>query len=1439
MSLALVLSVVGFGACAVTTTTESMPTTDSTETDTTPQVEKYTVTYATENGTGTAPVGGEYEAGTEITVQANTFVYDGYVFVGWTYDGSVYQAGDTLVMPEENVEFVASWELIPEEPQPSFSQESYEYDKLGGAKLELPLDLDGANLFYVMIEEEYLVAEDYYYDEDKKVLVIAEDAILALANGDYVITVVTDAEVDELTCTVTVMQSLKTTFDEETTKSFVYGKDKGVTFSVGYNGTTPKKLMMGEKVIDAKYYSYDENSFTVSADWLGYFSEPTVFTLYLSNNDVYAFTVSTNVIFATDYDVVTIHNTTANNLGHNPLYQYYDNVSIVDGPEAMGSKVLKITPNTVDVTYDCNGYLTLKSSVWDSLWYEAAFKPGLNYFVSFDYMTEGTSVGEFYYKSASTSYKKELLLGEANDGVVRTFKDVVPYSEIGNGLFIRAFFKNGGGNVYVDNFRIAEISAIPTVSANGEYNLIGDYSFNFNAADLAYTVQIDGKEITANYDEQNKKLIVSAEVMEKLSAGVHTLAIVTAIGNIEASFRVVDNRVATLIDTKANYVASKQQTVKLYGNFTEGLKVTSLKVLDKAYDNGYAGGWDFYHANTKAEYATYATLVGGLNGQGYLEISGELIDKLWGETLFVAEISNGSSLEFSVNNEELLYSSDYDALKMYGILNGNNNNGSPLSSGAWSTSQTVKAREDGKGNAMFVTSTNSSADNTIMTIRMNKHPWEWYTVQGAEGNMYRVTFEYQIKNLEANSVSFFFILPLGLDVPNNFFGQYSEVEQLSDQQRVYYYLNNDGQVHTFDSGWFTYNPIVTNFKIALPNFTEDAQAYFMLDEVKIMEAKGLLNNFTEYQKGQQAEVEFNLNGQTLTSLTVNGQQFAYEQDGDKVVLSKEALNALEAGNNVIKIETNFAVYVTNFAVTDNRVAELAQTNMDVIYGVGGYKLVGEFDTSLKVVAITRTGDDPVWDKATALKTEYITVQEDGLLLSQTLTDMAYRTAKFVVEFDNGKVVEFVLNNNVWYYSNYDEANVFINIAGNSVFCQDRSLYERTEVDGNGMLKYIPSNATLGHSVAAINGGGVDNMVFTMGNSNKTTNIWYTSAFNTMETLFISFDYEVVTGDKQSYYSFNWWPIGGERQSEVLTGKGTYYKVLPMSEISIWAINCPAPNPEAVADTYMLIDNFAVGKLTDNYLTEYSANVAYGGEQVTLKGSFDQTLTATSLKRYGTNFWDNSKIDAVEIGTSYVTLSESGLIISKELASKVYGTEVFWLTLSNGDVVRFTLISNLLFYTDMDSFSIHEASEGNIRSCQDTAMREVINVDGDTKIKYTPSKAVLGHAVNGNADNGIFTFSNTTLNNHWWWEFGLDADKTLIVFFDYEVVVAEGATSYFQFVAHKDAGNQTVNLTGSGSFYIELDPSEVKAWRINCPGGSAEAIANSYMIIDNFGFGYKA
>ena len=121
-------------------------------------IETYTVTYDANGATGAAPVDEtKYQAGQTFYIEnQGGLVKEGYEFVGWKYNGTVYEAGKQFTMPTENVTFVAQWEEIVVTPREDFS----------------------AGLWVLVTDASELAADDY-------IIVAAKDYNVAMVSYDY------------------------------------------------------------------------------------------------------------------------------------------------------------------------------------------------------------------------------------------------------------------------------------------------------------------------------------------------------------------------------------------------------------------------------------------------------------------------------------------------------------------------------------------------------------------------------------------------------------------------------------------------------------------------------------------------------------------------------------------------------------------------------------------------------------------------------------------------------------------------------------------------------------------------------------------------------------------------------------------------------------------------------------------------------------------------------------------------------------------------------------------------------------------------------------------------------------------------------------------------------------------------------------------------------
>lgn len=1136
----------------------------------------YSVIFDINGGVGDAPVLADQEAGAKVIIPVNSVTKEFYAFGGWRYNSIVYNEGDSFTMPAEAVTLTAIWNQL----DATFSQAAYSYDRLGAGALELPLNLQGANLYIVEINDEALANMHFTYNDETKCLVIDEDYILSLPIGDYTIKAITDGDGEAAVCSLTIDNSVKTSFDEQTIKAIDVAKETGVTFAINYNGTTVVSLKEGNRVVDASCYEVGSNTLTIKADLLKKYVDTVDFTVTLSNHDSYNFSVRNNVLFYTDYDFTTIHNDSISTTGQNPLYQYVSatSISIVDAPQRMSGKVLKFVPSDDGNIYQVYGVYTLRSPRWQSTWYQVDYSTDKYYVISFDYMTENTTDGSFCLKEADGVWSYDLLLGAENDGVLHHFECAVNGADIRNGTFIYA--KDLGGMFYFDNFSVVEVDSVPTISANSDCTVGHDFTLAFDAKGWDYIVTLDGEVINPTVDVDAKTLTISAAMLKDLT-GKHTVEIKTSVITISAEFSIVDNRVATLKDASVDYSYEKHQAVNVYGSFDSTLEIVSLTQKAKEYNNGYGGGWSFAHNNTTKNYKDYVELVGGLNNSGYISLSTDLLDMLWGTTEFEIKFSNGITRTFNIVVTDVLAYSDYDNTTIKGWLGGDTNrDNTPLSSG-FGGSATI-ANDDTDNNMLYINSV--VGEPNYYNIRFCNHIWEWYNVIGDANHYYRVTFDYQISGLDTNSVWFEILSHAAEDKDSNFFGNYDKLVLNGDYHRILFYLNADGQKHTFDSGYFTWNESLRVARVVMPTFEAAEEKFVAFDNFRVFstESEGAsLTVADSYSKNSSDPFTFSI-GSQVVSVKLDGNSVNYTDSGNDYAIAADVINELDFGSHTLIVYTQKACYKATFRVIDSRISELTETSKNVAYGKGDVKLAGNFATSLIVMSVTRKGTDAVWDASSAtpvaVKNSYISVEADGLVISEQLINKLYGTSVIAVTFDNGNSVNFTLVSNIRYFSDYDETKVFIDIPGNSVICQDRNMIEYIEVSGDHKIKYTPANAVLGHSLSALNGSR-DNFCFTVDNRNNGSYNWYDWFPTKGSKLIIFFDYEVVLGDKtDSYYQFEWQDMSGVWHATKLTGRGQFYIELEESQVAHFGINCPAPSKDAVDGTYMLFDSIGFGEI---------------------------------------------------------------------------------------------------------------------------------------------------------------------------------------------------------------------------------------------------------------------
>ncbi len=538
---------------------------------------------------------------------------------------------------------------------PVFSQTSYSYDKNVLCDLELPVELNGVNIYASYMNDYLLSAKQSYYDPDHKVLLIKESYMATLNKGEYTLTVYFDEEIDPAVLAITVMNSVETSFDT-TLKNYAFGKTGDLRYNCDFSTAHVLSLMKGDVVIPDSYYYMDNGDFVLRKELLEHTYGTSEFKLKLSNHDVYYFNVNTDIMFFTDYDITTIHSDVESIYGANPLYQYAasDHVMIVDASEyGMTGKALKYIPNTVPVELDCNSIFTLADVTTGMSWYKVGYVADKTYVISFDYETIGSSdvAGQTFAFATTTvwgapfNYQQNLLMGPSNDGVVHHFSVILTGSQIAAGTFIYAKWLGGSGYLLVDNFKVCEIEQGFDVVTVPSYKLgSGNFVVSLNAHGWNYTVSIDDNPV-ANATCGDTLLTIPESYMNTLSAGSHELVFNTAIGYFTYNFVVKEDGTCILTETSKSFSDVSVQ-LKLAGEFANCSIVGAKKYGANQYDVSSSG--------QSLSIDNFELVSDGLI------VKPAVLKYLYGTTRFEIEASTGEVLEFTLTSTKMMFFSNFN-----------------------------------------------------------------------------------------------------------------------------------------------------------------------------------------------------------------------------------------------------------------------------------------------------------------------------------------------------------------------------------------------------------------------------------------------------------------------------------------------------------------------------------------------------------------------------------------------------------------------------------------------------------------------------------------------------------------------------------------------------------------------------------------------------------
>lgn len=341
---------------------------------------------------------------------------------------------------------------------PVIEKEEYLYDRAIGGTFELPIKMGGGKMSLVKVDGMNIRSANYRYNEESSCIELYEEYLFSLEAGDHSVQIITTGGSAKFVLDVS--NTVSTAFDETTEKSGFVGRDDAVFFKVDFNGTSVKSIKYGDYELTNDDYSVEKDGISIKSSFFSrtYREDSRVYSLTLSNNERYEFSITTNVLFYSDYDLTTIHDELQSNTGHNSLYQDSTRVTIIDAPEGSGfsGKVLKFVPHTEDVALSVHGIYTFDHEGGTSTWRKMNFVVGKTYVVSFDYMTVDTKAGEdFRFRTYNSSLMGDKI-NTGKSGKLQHFSYSFTYKSSMQAFMLYGMFKKGG-YLLVDNFSFVEL----------------------------------------------------------------------------------------------------------------------------------------------------------------------------------------------------------------------------------------------------------------------------------------------------------------------------------------------------------------------------------------------------------------------------------------------------------------------------------------------------------------------------------------------------------------------------------------------------------------------------------------------------------------------------------------------------------------------------------------------------------------------------------------------------------------------------------------------------------------------------------------------------------------------------------------------------------------------------------------------------------------------
>lgn len=176
-----------------------------------------------------------------------------------------------------------------------------EYDIGAGGDLEFTVDLNGGKLTRVKDDGAVVDPTEYLFEEKENKLTIFESYLLYAETKEHTFTLVTDKGETEFIVNIT--NKVKTSFDESD-RGYAYGSGKDLEIDADFSTATVSSVTAGGRKLASADYSYDgaAKKFAVKTAFLDTLYGETEITVNLSNNQSYKFKVTSDCLFAANFD---------------------------------------------------------------------------------------------------------------------------------------------------------------------------------------------------------------------------------------------------------------------------------------------------------------------------------------------------------------------------------------------------------------------------------------------------------------------------------------------------------------------------------------------------------------------------------------------------------------------------------------------------------------------------------------------------------------------------------------------------------------------------------------------------------------------------------------------------------------------------------------------------------------------------------------------------------------------------------------------------------------------------------------------------------------------------------------------------------------------------------------------------------------------------------